>query len=93
MKLNKRGHLHKRIEQLAVEIVRLGAIRTSEHGREQPHLLHNQVLLCGVLSAVWNERKEAEGLTTDETSVTSVKRTAKDQQKKVKIISKQPISR
>ena len=39
------GNLHKHVEQLAVEIVRLSPVRAGEDCREQSHLLHNQVLL------------------------------------------------
>lgn len=35
------GDLHKHIEQLAVEIVRLSPIRASKDGGEQSHLFHN----------------------------------------------------
>lgn len=44
------GICDKHIEQLAVEIIRLGAIRTSKDGSEQSHLLHNQVLVTNETS-------------------------------------------
>lgn len=79
-----KGDLHKHGEQLAVEIIRLSAVRTSKDGREQSHLLHNQVFICeasSIINGLEGEEKEVDELTADETSITGVKRTVKDQEK------------